>query len=218
MPTVEFAPSPPTPHRSRAQSRRNSPPIASTPMTLLVPASSSQPQTPHASQVTDSPEPVDVQAADASSVAPTTHADDRSVHSRQPLVPKQPTLWDKCNPSLTLQNSGSVARDHLASERTFLAYVRTSLTIASMGVALVQLFTIAATTRKDIQKFSRPLGGVIIILGLITLSVGVFRYFTVQKALVDGNFPAARISPIFLAVALMTITIVLFGILIGARN
>jgi hypothetical protein len=36
--------------------------------------------------------------------------------------------------SLVLENSGSVARDHLASERTFLAYVRTSLTIASAAV------------------------------------------------------------------------------------
>ena len=37
-------------------------------------------------------------------------------------------------PSLTLENSGSVARDHLASERTFLAYVRTSLGCSTMGV------------------------------------------------------------------------------------
>ena len=36
--------------------------------------------------------------------------------------------------SLSLKNQGSVARDHLASERTFLAYVRTSLAIASTGV------------------------------------------------------------------------------------
>ena len=35
---------------------------------------------------------------------------------------------------LTLENSGSVARDHLASERTFLAYVRTSLGCSTMGV------------------------------------------------------------------------------------
>jgi uncharacterized membrane protein YidH (DUF202 family) len=39
--------------------------------------------------------------------------------------------------SLTLQNKGSVARDHLASERTFLAYVRTSLSFASAGVGTV---------------------------------------------------------------------------------
>lgn len=53
--------------------------------------------------------------------------------------PRQRTLrlgdgLGKWNPALTLENSGSVARDHLASERTFLAYVRTSLTIASTGV------------------------------------------------------------------------------------
>lgn len=36
--------------------------------------------------------------------------------------------------SLRLENSGSVARDHLASERTFLAYVRTSLAITASGV------------------------------------------------------------------------------------
>ena len=42
--------------------------------------------------------------------------------------------------SLTLQNSGSVARDHLASERTFLAYMRTSLAIASAGIGGLTLF------------------------------------------------------------------------------
>lgn len=35
---------------------------------------------------------------------------------------------------LILTNTGSVARDHLALERTFLSYVRTSLAIASAGV------------------------------------------------------------------------------------
>ncbi len=43
-------------------------------------------------------------------------------------------LLGNWSPTLTLENSGSVARDHLASERTFLAYVRTSLTISSTGV------------------------------------------------------------------------------------
>lgn len=42
----------------------------------------------------------------------------------------------KIKPSLVLENSGSVARDHLAAERTFLAYVRTSLGLATMGVSM----------------------------------------------------------------------------------
>ena len=47
---------------------------------------------------------------------------------------RQDTTFLKFNPTLVLENAGSVARDHLAVERTFLAYVRTSLTIATAGV------------------------------------------------------------------------------------
>jgi len=43
-------------------------------------------------------------------------------------------LLERLNPALMLENSGSVARDHLASERTFLSYVRTSSTIATTGI------------------------------------------------------------------------------------
>ena len=33
-----------------------------------------------------------------------------------------------------LENKGNVARDHLASERTYLTYVQTSLACASAGI------------------------------------------------------------------------------------
>jgi uncharacterized membrane protein YidH (DUF202 family) len=105
------------------------------------------------------------------------------------------------SPSLTLVNSGSVARDHLASERTFLAYVRTSLAIASTGVgeliryvfaqnfnicnaALVQLFTIsgnksvglsAFSSPRGIQVYARPLGATTVLLGMIVLSAGAYQ-------------------------------------------
>ncbi|RAO66130.1 uncharacterized protein BHQ10_002142 [Talaromyces amestolkiae] len=42
--------------------------------------------------------------------------------------------------TLELENKGSVARDHLALERTFLAWLRTSLSFASIGIAVTQLF------------------------------------------------------------------------------
>lgn len=87
------------------------------------------------------------------------------------------------NPQLVFENRGSTARDHLASERTFLAYVRTSLALASTGVALVQLFTIADITSKSLnvpvgdasrksQSFARPLGISTVLMGLIMLVIG----------------------------------------------
>lgn len=53
-------------------------------------------------------------------------------------TPREEARWRKSlregKLMLSLENSGNVARDHLASERTFLAYVRTSLTMSSAGV------------------------------------------------------------------------------------
>ena len=51
-------------------------------------------------------------------------------------IRRHPVLHKKFEPNLMLINSGSVARDHLGTERTFLAYVRTSLAIASTGVGM----------------------------------------------------------------------------------
>ncbi|CEO59408.1 hypothetical protein PMG11_04084 [Penicillium brasilianum] len=48
--------------------------------------------------------------------------------------------------ALELENKGSVARDHLALERTFLAWMRTSLAFASIGIAVTQLFRLNTTT------------------------------------------------------------------------
>ena len=45
-----------------------------------------------------------------------------------------PRLLDQLNPQLFLENAGCVARDHLASERTFLSYVRTSLATSMTGI------------------------------------------------------------------------------------
>ncbi|KAL1969468.1 hypothetical protein VTN77DRAFT_8906 [Rasamsonia byssochlamydoides] len=67
-----------------------------------------------------------------------------SPSTRNGAAPETRTPWhrrlvDKYG-ALELDNKGSVARDHLALERTFLAWLRTSLAFASIGIAVTQLF------------------------------------------------------------------------------
>ncbi|KAI6041443.1 hypothetical protein EDC04DRAFT_2565759 [Pisolithus marmoratus] len=125
--------------------------------------------------------------------------------------------------SLVLENKGNVARDHLASERTYLAYVRTSLACASAGVALVQLFALSSSSSStptsqatmNTQKFARPLGVTVVVLGIAILVLGLTRYFTVQAAMLRGRFPVARNTVTLLSVALAALVSVVMGILLA---
>ncbi|KAF7333580.1 hypothetical protein MSAN_02417000 [Mycena sanguinolenta] len=144
-----------------------------------------------------------------------TPRDAHSAGSMDPLVSRYSRGL-----SLVLVNSGSTARDHLASERTFLAYTRTSLTIASAAVALTQLFAIYGDPGNQLLKnafelYAHPVAVCLIILSLYVLVVGVSRYFEVQVALIDGHFPTTRFHAGVITFSLGAIIVVLFALLIA---
>ncbi|KAH7871383.1 uncharacterized protein C8R40DRAFT_1054512 [Lentinula edodes] len=134
------------------------------------------------------------------------------------------------NPQLILENNGSVARDHLASERTFLAYVRTSLAIASTGVALVQLLTISVSTNgsttsltteptsQRMQAYAKPLGSAFVIFSIVLLITGLTRYFSIQNALTLNQFPVARLMIIISSLILGALVIFTFAILVAGQS
>ncbi|KAG9293218.1 hypothetical protein G9A89_010589 [Geosiphon pyriformis] len=95
--------------------------------------------------------------------------------------------------TLYLRNDASVARDHLANERTFLAWLRTSLSLIGIGIALTQLFRFNINPNyPNDQKYGKPLGISFIIIGIFFLSFGLVRYFHIQTAMVMGGFPISR--------------------------
>ncbi|HEV3307891.1 MAG TPA: DUF202 domain-containing protein [Candidatus Sulfotelmatobacter sp.] len=111
-----------------------------------------------------------------------------------------------------IENSNR-ARDHLANERTFLAWVRTSVAIVVFGfaigrfaVAMRQLTAFHGHVSKA-TGFSVWMGTISILAGLVMVVAGLLRYRKTRAQLDEGKF-----EPAGFIVDLVTILTVLFGL------
>jgi len=105
------------------------------------------------------------------------------------------------------------ARDHLANERTFLAWVRTSVAIVVFGfaigrfaIALRQLTAFEGHPSKA-TGFSVWMGTISILAGVALVVAGLVRYRTTRAQLDEGRF-----QPAGFIVDLVTILTVAFGL------
>ncbi|CVK89031.1 uncharacterized protein FMAN_04561 [Fusarium mangiferae] len=124
--------------------------------------------------------------------------------------------------SIELENKGSVARDHLAIERTFLAWLRTSLSFASIGIAVTQLFRLNTSLESEhgnnsrsntqtLRHMGKPLGTTFLGISILILFLGYKRYFQSQHWVMQGKFPASRgtiMIVAFVALAIMVVSLV----------
>jgi len=109
------------------------------------------------------------------------------------------------------------ARDHLANERTFLAWVRTSVAIVVFGfaigrfaIALRQLAAFQGHASKT-TGFSVWMGMTSILAGVMMVVAGLLRYRKTRAQLDQGKF-----EPAGFIVDLVTILTVLFGLALAA--
>ena len=109
------------------------------------------------------------------------------------------------------------ARDHLANERTFLAWVRTGVALVVFGFAIGR-FSLAM--RQLTSLGARPvqtaglsvwLGAGSIVAGIVLVVVGLIRYRKTRTQLDAGTF-----EPAGFVVDLITILTAVFGFMLAA--
>jgi putative membrane protein len=105
------------------------------------------------------------------------------------------------------------ARDHLANERTFLAWVRTSVAIVVFGFAIGR-FAIAMRQLTAFQGVASKTTGLSvwmgmssILAGVVMVVAGLMRYRKTRAQLEEGKF-----EPAGFVVNLVTIVTALFGL------
>ncbi len=98
-------------------------------------------------------------------------------------------------------NTGARARDHLANERTYLAWIRTALSIVTIGVAFHEFVL------NENDPVPLPLAVFLVILGIVMMAYSLYRYFRQQRHIEDGIFGADYAGPVLLSIMLAIVMI-----------
>ncbi len=85
----------------------------------------------------------------------------------------------------------SYARDHLANERTFLAWLRTAVALMGFGVLIARMNWVipSASARHDLAN-AVALGLFLSCIGLAMIPYALWHYFATRRA-IDNNCCAA---------------------------
>ena len=117
------------------------------------------------------------------------------------------------------KNNSKKINDHLANERTFLAWITTSLGIMGFGFVVVkfslfiQQVTLMHNSKKtmDIEpEFSGIVGVSIVLIGSVTVVLAYIKYRKVAKQIEAENFTYGSYG-----IALMSACFLIIGLLLG---
>ncbi|KAK7416060.1 hypothetical protein QQZ08_012142 [Neonectria magnoliae] len=85
--------------------------------------------------------------------------------------------WPYFGP-LLVENESSDARDHCANERTFLSYLRLSVYMAVVSIAITLSFHLKNEPSPLELRMAKPLGTIFWALSVMTLFAGVGNYIS----------------------------------------
>jgi putative membrane protein len=97
--------------------------------------------------------------------------------------------------------------EHLANERTILAWVRTAIAIVTLGIALnrfslflVEFSRLVPGGGRSANLHAEALGIALVILGVVVMLGGLWHYLDVARAIDQGSYRASRIRIVIPAV------------------
>lgn len=129
----------------------------------------------------------------------------------------QQTCTMNDDPQGRLSKAKGSATDHLANERTFLAWIRTAIAIMAFGFVVVKFalfvrqvsMVMGREQAVPSQGRSAAIGIFLVILGAVVALLAYFRYRHIEKLLESsGYFPSKRLSLV------ITIAIVICSLLL----
>lgn len=138
----------------------------------------------------------------ASTTVPST-APSNIVPNITSLPTKHPTAFEslgKVLGSKVIDMQGSEARDNLANERTFLAWIRTGFATAALGIVIAR-FRISTDSSSEVHStFYKILSLLFLGVGMLCVVAGSTRYAHVQVLMQDGKFPTNGVATTLVAI------------------
>lgn len=119
---------------------------------------------------------------------------------------RKPWKISIASPSIDVRLSS--ARDHLANERVFLAYFRTSSALATFAVVLVQLYRLKHDPPQpgvlSGYNIGIPLASIILVMAMLVTLLGTVRFFSCQKSIAASRIVGSgQVVSLFTAITML---------------
>jgi len=103
------------------------------------------------------------------------------------------------------------AQQHLANERTYLAWIRTAISITGVGFLTTSLhFTTKISSNSYINSLVIILGIFACVIGVITSVLSTIQYTRKRKEIVDGIFTPSNQSILFVSILFVLLVFMIF--------
>ncbi|KIW81554.1 hypothetical protein Z517_04580 [Fonsecaea pedrosoi CBS 271.37] len=158
---------------------------------------------------------------DTTRVDPLSNAGISSLASRETHEP-QPRTWGHLFSWAFHHVPLRAARDHLANERVFLGYIRTSSALANFAITILQLYRLkhdpVPAGKLSDYDLGIPLAVVTLVIGIAVTLAGAWRFFACQHAMAQKKqiVTSGLVVLVFIpAVALLLLSLLILAIIVN---